>query len=208
LGTVPAAKQLATGDGAFIDHYDLVVDGKTKGLRWVIVAVEDAPAQPKLEGADKPIVIDQKDMLFMPRVIAIQHGRPVRFDNNDQRNHSVSTAAREKENEMNVFVTPKEPVTKTFLPEKTAIRVSCALHPCMTAWIYVAKHPWVAVTDEKGVFVINEVPAGKYTLHLRHPDTGLGERRQIEVQSGKKVEIAVEWKEAEPKREQPKGVSK
>jgi hypothetical protein len=74
----------------------------------------------------------------------------------------------------------------------------------MTAWIYVAQHPWVAVTDEKGAFTIKNVPAGKYTLLLRHPDTGLGERQQIEVRDGKTLELAVEWKEANPMREPPK----
>lgn len=207
-GTVPPAKQLATGDGGLIEHFDLVVDGKTKGLRWVIAVLEDAPAQPKLEETAAPVVIDQKDMLFLPRVIALQHGRPVRFDNNDQRNHSVSTAARLKENEINVFVAAKEPLTKTFLPEKSAIRVGCALHPSMTAWIYVAQHPWVAVSDDKGAFLIKDVPPGKYTLLLRHPDTGLGERQQIEVRAGKKLEVAFDWKEATPKPEPPKAKSK
>jgi plastocyanin len=203
-GAIPPAKQLPTGDGAFIEHYDLVVDAKTKGLRWVIVAVEDAPAQPKIEGEATPSVIDQRNMLFAPRVIAIQHGRPVRFDNSDQCNHSVNTAGRLTENQINVFVKANEPLTKTFLTEKTAIRVGCALHPSMTAWIYVAQHPWVAVTDEKGAFTIKNVPAGKYTLLLRHPDTGLGERQQIEVRDGKTLELAVEWKEANPMREPPK----
>ena len=200
-GEVPPAKQLPTGDGGTVEHNDLIVDAKTKGLRWVIAALEDAPAQPKLKEGQDPVVIDQKNMLFLPRVVAVAHGQPVRFDNSDAANHSVSIFSGVKENNMNVFVTAKDPVTKAFEAEKAPLRVGCVLHPSMTAWVYVAPHPWVAVTDEKGAFAIKGVPPGKYTLVLRHPDTGLLERRPVEVKAGQKAEVAVEWKESKPKRD-------
>lgn len=198
-GDVPPAKQLPRGDGSFVDHYDLVVDAKSKGLRWVIAVLENAPAQPKLGATDKPVVMDQKNMTFIPRVIAVQHGRPVQFDNSDTINHSVTIFSRVEENELNVFVSPKDPVTKAFVAEKAPLRVGCALHPSMTAWVYVAPHPWIAVSDEKGAFTIDNVPAGKYTLLLRHPDTGLQERRELEVRAGKKADVAIDWKESKPK---------
>jgi plastocyanin len=198
---LPPAKQLPTGDGGMVEHHDLIVDAKTKGLRWVIAALEDAPAQPKPKEGLDPVVIDQKNLLFIPRVVAVQHGQPVRFDNSDNINHSVSIFTGLKENELNVFVTAKDPVTKTFEAEKAPLRVGCVLHPSMTAWVYVAPHPWVAVTDEQGAFAIRGVPQGKYTLVLRHPDTGLLERRAVEVKAGQKAEVDVEWKEPRPKRD-------
>ena len=203
-GTVPPPRQLATGDGGTIDQYDVLVDAKTKGLRWVITTLEDAPAQPALGDADTPVLMDQKNMLFVPRVIAVQHGRPVTFDNSDPCNHSVCTFARARENEMNVIVPVKQPLTRSFVAEKAPIRITCALHPAMEAWLYVAPHPWVAVTDEKGAFTIEDVPPGKYKLWLKHPDTGLEERKEVEVRAGQKAEVGVEWKEARPKREPAK----
>jgi plastocyanin len=197
-GEVPPAKQLPTGDGGMINLHDLVVDAKTKGLRWVIAALEDAPAQ-KFEGDETPVLIDQKDFLFIPRVVAVQHGQSVKFDNSDNVNHSVSIFSKVKENEANVFVTKKDPLTKSFEAEKAPLRVGCVLHPSMTAWVYVAPHPWVAVTDEKGAFTIEGVPPGKYKLWLKHPDTGLEERKEVEVRAGQKAEVAFEWKEAKPK---------
>ena len=197
-GEVSPAKQLPVGDGSFIDHLDLIVDAKTKGLRWVIAALEDAPAQPKVEGED-PVLIDQKNYTFIPRVIAVPHGQPVKFDNSDGVNHSVGIFSKVKENEVNVFVTKKDPLIKSFAAEKVPLRVGCALHPAMTAWVYVAPHPWVAVTDEKGAFTIQDVPPGKYSLWLYHPDTRLEQRRAVEVKAGQKADLAFEWKEAKPK---------
>jgi plastocyanin len=199
-GELPPAKQLPTGDGGTVEHHDLVVDAKTKGLRWVVAALEDAPAQPKLKGGE-PVVVDQKNMVFIPRVVAVQHGRPVRFDNSDPINHSVTIFSAVKENELNVFVTATSPATKAFEAEKLPLRIGCALHPSMTAWLYTAPHPWVAVTDEKGAFTIEDVPPGKYTLWLRHPDTGLEERRPVEVRAGQTAAVEVEWKEARPRRD-------
>jgi plastocyanin len=199
-GKVPPAKQLPTGDGGMIEHHDLVVEPKTKGLRWVIAALEDAPAQPKLDEGETPVLMDQKDMLFIPRVIAVQHGRPVRFDNSDNINHSVTIFSAVKENNINGFVTARDPIIKGFSAEKAPLKVGCVLHPSMTAWIFVAPHPWVAVSDETGAFTIGEVPPGKYKLLLRHPDTGLFERRDVVVKAGEAIKVEVEWKEPRPKK--------
>jgi hypothetical protein len=65
----------------------------------------------------------------------------------------------------------------------------------------VTSHPWVAVSDEKGAFTIEDVPPGEYTLWLRHPDTGLEERRPVEVRAGRPVAVEVEWKKAKPRRD-------
>jgi len=195
-GTLPPTRQLPTGDGGTIEQQDLIVESKSKGLRWVIAALEDAPEQPRLKDSDQPVVIDQKDLVFIPRVIAVPHGRPVRFDNSDNINHSVIISSGVKENEVNTFVTARDPVSKEFAAEKLPLQVGCSLHPSMRAWIYVAPHPWVGVSDEKGAFIIQDVPPGKYKLVLRHPDSGLLERRDIAVTAGKTTTVDVEWKEA------------
>jgi plastocyanin len=58
----------------------------------------------------------------------------------------------------------------------------------------VLPHPWAAVSDEQGRFTISDVPPGKYTLWLRHPDTGMQERRAVEVRAGQTTKVEVEWR--------------
>jgi hypothetical protein len=89
---VPAPKVVITSDGSKLEHNDLVVDQKTMGLRYVVVMLEDAPRQPELEDAE-PVLVDQVDWVFKPRVVAMQHGQPVRFDNSDSVNHSVMASS-------------------------------------------------------------------------------------------------------------------
>jgi plastocyanin len=194
-GTVPPDKKIGASDGSTIIHNDYVVDPKTKGLRWVGIVLEDAPAQPKLKDPEPEAVIDQVDMIFTPRMVAVQHGRRVRFDNSDICNHNVRAFSTTSGNELNAFVTAAQPVKKIFTAEKAPIKIGCSLHAWMTAWVFVVPHPWFAVSDEKGTFTIKNVPPGKYTLWLRHPDTGMHERCKIEVKSGETLEVEFEWKD-------------
>lgn len=196
LGKVPPAKKIPTADGGEILYQELIVDGKSKGLRYVLAVLEDAPAQPKLKNAE-PAYVDQLDMAFIPRVVAVQHGQAVRFDNSDLCNHSVMAVSRIQANQFNRFVLPAKPFDHVFEPQKRIIPIGCTLHPWMKAWVYAAPHPWHAVSDEQGKFHIKAIPPGKYTLWLFHPDTGLSERREVVIEAGKTLPVRVEWKEIE-----------
>jgi plastocyanin len=191
-GTVPESKSILVSDGSTISHHDLIVDKKNKGLRDVLALLEDGPAQPKVQGL-KPVLVDQVDWVFKPRVVAVQHGQAVRFENSHGVNHSVTAVATNQDNEFNVFVTT--PIERTFEPQKAPIMLGCSLHAWMRGWVFVVRHPWFAVSDERGQFRIERVPPGKYTLLLVHPDTKLQERRRIEVEAGKSTELTVEWRQ-------------
>jgi plastocyanin len=131
-GEVPPATKIATTDGGTISHRDLIVDPKTKGLRDVVVMLEDAPAQPKIEKAQS-VLIDQRDMVFTPRVVAVRFGQAVRFENSDNCNHSVMATSTKAANQFNLFVTTK-PYEHVFEPQKHPVQIGCSLHPWMRAW--------------------------------------------------------------------------
>jgi len=46
------------------------------------------------------------------------------------------------------------------------VRIDCDLHTWMRAWVVVTEHPFYAVTEANGEFVIDNVPPGKYTLKI------------------------------------------
>jgi plastocyanin len=191
-GAVPPPEKIPTNDGILL-HSDLLVQPKSRGLRYVLVCLADAPAQPKLAKA-RPVLVDQHDLVFTPRVVAARHGQAVSFDNNDHCNHSVMAQSTLAANQFNVFVQPTRPFEYVFEPQKHAVRIECSLHPWMRAWVYVFEHAWFAVSDEHGRFQIERVPPGTHMLWLRHPDSGLHERRPVEVQAGQTVQVDVEWK--------------
>jgi len=182
-----------TSDGGNIFHSDLLVDEKTRGLRYVVAYLEDAPAQPKLENI-RGVSVDQRDWIFIPRVVSIQHGQSVRFENSDNVNHAVEASSFTKQNQFNITAGPGIPYIHDFVPQKTPVMIGCSLHPWMRAWVYIFPHPWHCVSNERGEFALDRIPPGKYTLVLHHPDTNLRERRTVEVKPGATLEIVHEWK--------------
>lgn len=195
-GTVSPPEKIVTTDGGTLLHNDLIVDPKTKGLRYVVAVLENAPVQPKIEKAN-PMLVDQRDMVFVPRVVAVQHGQVVAFANSDIFNHSVMASSTVKANQFNLFVLQGKPYEHVFEPQKHPVLIGCSLHAWMRAWVYVVPHPWFAVSDEQGRFKINDIPPGKYTLWLRHPDTGHQTRQDVEVQTGKTLVLGMDWKKVE-----------
>lgn len=191
-GTVPPDQKLMTTDGATVVHNDLVVDPKSKGLRYVVVTLQGAKSQPKLKDA-KPVVMDQKDMIFLPRVIAVQHGQPVLFTNSDLCNHSVLTATKVEANQLNTFTPFGSPIKFTFVPQEKPILVGCSLHAWMRAWIYVVDHPWFDITDGQGKFTLRNLPPGKHTLHFHHADTGKQDQHTVDLLPGKTAQLSIEW---------------
>jgi plastocyanin len=192
-GNVPLPKKVMTTDGSILLHSDLLVHPKTKGLRYVVAVLENVPAQPKVKQAES-VAMDQRDMVFMPRVLAIQHGQAVRFENNDLFNHGVMASSVVQADQFNVLTPPNQTYEHVFEPQKHPVQIGCALHPWMRAWIYVVPHPWFAVSNGDGKFKIEKVLPGTHALWLRHPDTGYQERRQIEVRAGEVAELNIEWR--------------
>jgi hypothetical protein len=42
----------------------------------------------------------------------------------------------------------------------------------MRAWVVVAEHPFYAVTNDQGEFMLEQVPRGTYTLQFWHESLG------------------------------------
>jgi plastocyanin len=182
-GRMPPPKKITTVDGGVIEHNDLMVDPKSKGLRDAM-AVGRVPV----------VVVDQREMVFVPHVVAVQMGQAVRFENSDLCNHSVLASSTVPANQFNVFVSSSQSHEHVFAVQKHPVQIGCSLHGWMRAWVYVVPHPWFAVSDAQGKFQISAVPPGKYTLWVRHADTGLQQRQDLEIEGGK-AKVNVEWRE-------------
>lgn len=192
LGDVPPDQKILTTDGATILHNDLVVDPKTKGLRFVVVHLEKAPAHAALARKER-VQVDQRDMLFLPRVVAIQQGQMVRFENNDLCNHCVRGNSLEMANVFNAVTPPGQPFDFNFKAHKHPTLIDCPIHAWMKAYVFTFDHPFFAVTDAKGAFEIRNLPPGKYDLVFRHADTGMRETRVVDL-SARGADVVVEWK--------------
>jgi len=131
---------------------------------------------------------------FGPFTGVLTPDEAVRFGNKDSIKHVLHTfvALDTKGNVLRTMhnrdIQPNGSFDRTFdsgkLKDSRLIRMTCNRHDFMQNWLYVVKNPYFAISDEKGQFVIENIPPGHYTLRAWHPVLGLQEQ-EVHVLPGK-----------------------
>ncbi len=125
------------------------------------------------------VVMDQLGKQFIPGVIIARAGQPVEFRNSEDINHNVyvkrSPTGREV---LNVATDPTQRYAHTF-DEPGLYEVSCDIHPGMFASIRVVTTPYATTVDERGMFVILNVPPGAYAMTASY--AGKDIERKVEI---------------------------
>ncbi len=134
--------------------------------------------------AQKPI-LDQKNLQFHPHVLPILVGTTVEFPNRDNLFHNVFSYSGPKDFDLGRY--PKDDSRSVTFDRPGIVRVYCDIHSHMHATILVLRHPFFAVPDDNGAYVIRNVPPGKYRLVLWY-ERELAERRTVEVRAGTSTE--------------------
>lgn len=186
--SAPARQLKVTVDhavcGTVKDAEDVVV-APGMGIRNVVVSLTTPPPGAKFAPAPPP-QMDQKQCAFVPRVVVVPAGGTVEFLNNDRLLHNLHSASTN-----NAVFNRTQPKGRTIPIEfrkPEIIRIDCDLHPWMRAWVVVADHPFYAVTDERGEFVLANVPPGQYTLHVWQESLGTV-RNDVSVTDGEATVI-------------------
>jgi plastocyanin len=119
-----------------------------------------------------PVVIDQRDCVYGPRVVGVRVGQPLRVVNDDDLLHNVH-ASSSVSNSFNV-AQPGKGAIYEFTPrqDERMVKIGCDIHRWMTAWVGVVSHPYFAVSGRDGSFEIRNVPPGTYTISSWHETFG------------------------------------
>jgi plastocyanin len=163
------------------DAEDLVFSPE-KGIRNVVVSLQAAPAGARWEGLPPPAQMDQKQCMFVPRVVIVPVGGTVEFLNNDRLLHNLHSRDAVENPRFN-RTQPKGRTIPIAFRKPEIVRVDCDLHPWMRAWVVVAEHPFYAVTNDRGEFVLENVPPGTYTLQVWHESLG-AVKKDVAVSDG------------------------
>ena len=140
---------------------DLVLSS-TNGIRNVVVSLQGVPNGSKAPANIAPAKMDQKQCVFVPRVVVVPVGGTVEFLNSDRLLHNVRGGGKE-----NPPFNRAQPHARTIaigFKSPEVLRVDCDLHSWMRGWIVVAEHPFYTVTNDEGEFVFENIPPGKYKL--------------------------------------------
>lgn len=156
---------------------ETVVVGSDHGLRDVYVmlylARGDAPpaVHPSFEDLKKnPVVLDNKLCRFEPHAAFVRTGQVLTMRNSDEIGHNIHTLNNDEKNK-NVPVGGAVDVTYE-LADKIPSDVECNIHPFMKGLLLVRDDPYAAITNDKGEFLIENIPAGPWKFQFWHKKTG------------------------------------
>jgi plastocyanin len=150
---------------------DAIVINQGKMANVFIYVKEGLPSG-KFPIPSQPAVLDQKGCRYVPHVLGVMAGQPLRITTSDMADHNVhampTTNAAWNESQK-----PKDPaITKTFNKPEMKIAMQCNQHPWMRAYVNVMAHPYYAVSAPDGRFEIANLPPGEYTLVAVHERFG------------------------------------
>lgn len=96
---------------------------------------------------------------MMPHVVKLVIGQPLMLRNNDARPH-IFLIRPPLEQETNVLIGPNQEQRVVFhVSQATPLAVNCSLHEEKPAYVFATTHPYVAVSNGKGEFILHDVPA-------------------------------------------------
>lgn len=187
MGVDPLCAQLTEGRQVVQETFSTSPDGS---LANVFVRLDGVFADTPVP--EEPVVIDQVDCVFTPRVVGVRAGQLVQIKNSDPLLHNLNTQTSGP-NGFNVGQPVQGMVYEVRLEEEDGmLQIHCDLHRWMTEYIGVVPHPHFAVTDLTGGFPLPDVPVGTHTVRLWHEE--LGELTgTVTVEAGATAEVELTY---------------
>ncbi|MFQ5852022.1 MAG: plastocyanin/azurin family copper-binding protein [Candidatus Binatia bacterium] len=140
----------------------------------VVVSIEGLPREnlkSRISNTkSKRPMMDQRDMKFIPHVMAVSVGTTVDFPNNDKTFHNVFSNSEPKKFDLGLY--PAGESRSVTFDEPGVVRILCNVHPHMEAHVVVKEHPYFIVSDRRGNYHLDAVALGKYHLEVWHPELG------------------------------------
>jgi plastocyanin len=106
--------------------------------------------------------LDQKNLIFVPHVLAVMVGSTVDFQNGDDVLHNIFSPSEAKT--FNLGTYGKGTKKEVVFDKVGEVALLCNVHAEMSAYVIVVPNQFFATTGADGSFSIDGVPAGSYTL--------------------------------------------
>jgi RNA polymerase sigma factor (sigma-70 family) len=170
---------------------DVLVDPKTRGIRNAVVwlrpdsddpkaAIPPEKIHPRLARKPKEHEIRFEGPQFAPRITLARAGDTLRFTNaspvpTNVLYPDVLNGPGAAFRTFNVLLAQE---TGTYRPEKPLVagtmagRFNSTIHSWAVGYVWAFDHPYAAVTDEAGRFVIPDAPPGTWRLKVWHEKVG------------------------------------
>lgn len=185
-----------------------------KNQKAVVVYLEKIGEKKYPKPSDKPVVLDQKGLVFIPHVMAIQKGTTVEFLNSDTTEHNVFcvdecckivediNSKKPKFLDLGNFAGGQKANHTFDIPGESVML--CKLHPEMAAYIVVLETSYFAIAEIDGAtqsakFSVENVPAGKYVVKTWNQRVESAEQ-EVVVGNGAADDVKIDLKRKQRKK--------
>ena len=179
-GSAKVSPRLVVGKAGAVKNAVVYLDAITEGKKF--------PVTPK-------VLLNQKKCEYDPHVLIVPQGTQMDIVNGDPILHNVHAYCG-MQSTFNIAQPIKGQCTtikRTQLSKPGPVTLTCdAGHPWMSGFVFVAPHPYYAITDKNGNFRLENVPPGKYTLRMWHEGVAVVDK-EIEQEKVKKYIFEVPY---------------
>jgi plastocyanin len=172
-----------------VPNESLIV-GPGQGIRYAVVTLEGITKGKAVE-KEAAHEMDNLKCRFVPHVVAASVGQFIVFKNSDPILHTAHAYFTASQPQFNVGLYPGR-VSRKPLVSPGVVKIVCEVHPWMSGYIVVTDHPYHAVTDLYGEYLISDVPAGNYRLKVWQELLGTTEKTvEVKPGSSNKIDFAL-----------------
>lgn len=151
---------------------DQVVINPNNTLQWVFVYVKKGLEGKTFTPPKQKVTIEQKGCEYSPHVFGMMAGQPLEIINADPTLHNIHALPKNSQ-QFNIAQPIKGmKTTKTFDRPEVMVKIKCEVHNWMASYVGVLNNPFYSVSDSKGEFKINNLPAGTYEIEAWHEKYG------------------------------------
>ncbi|MBI4513947.1 MAG: carboxypeptidase regulatory-like domain-containing protein [Gemmatimonadetes bacterium] len=184
--------------GSVVEGVVYVRNAKSTGaLVYVIPAFAEPPVAPV-----ETVLIDQRNLHFVPRTLAVLPDQAVAFRNSDPILHNVFSPDTLGE-DFDLGTYPEGEWRTRRFRRLGAHVILCHIHPEMEAYVVVLPTRHYVLAAGEGRFRIAELPPGTYSLHVWHPRAEPF-RREITVRAGDTLRLEIQLERRGATRTLPK----
>ncbi len=175
-GPPPALTLFVTQDRALCSHGVAEIPshrlrvGPEGGLADAVIRIQAIARGKPLARLGDTFRLDQRGCRYEPFVQVAPFRGTLTIVNSDPINHNVNGKLDGTRQIFNYAMpTLNQAIPVRLIRGDGAVWINCDVHPWMSAFIWVARHPYYAVTGDDGVFELTDVPPGNHVIELWRP---------------------------------------
>jgi hypothetical protein len=168
LASFPITKdpQICDPESAKTRDLERLIIGPQGGVANTVVYLKDVSRGKAFDLPEQRRFLDQKHCRYEPHILLVPQNALLQMKSSDATLHTIHMDGAASYNLP--FPFPNQTITRD-MSSPGLVNLKCnGGHVWMNAEMFVAPHPYYAVTDESGKFELTNVPAGQYVIVAWH----------------------------------------